>query len=382
MNGIELVEKRALQRLMQDELIYADCGIGGYHRNQVPVEVRAVIRAGAKRFELSEYPGPKGVPSLCNALVQYNQRTLGIELPGMDACVVFGGRDGLFQAVATFLRSADEAFQFCPGYGGQFLAVRDAGARSIPVRPGKNLVGNLLSAIQGSSGQGKIIIYDSISNPTGDAVTLDQLEEIADIAERENCWILEDGVYREIALDGPPPPSMLQIKRARKRLLVLMSGSKNYGLGGLRIGGLVGPKKLISQEVAQKKQGNYGPCILAQWAYEEALKKCEYYIQEKIAEMRGRRQMIQAGFAKAGWAIPSPSFGIFNWFDTPDGQNAVRFCPKMAAQTGWKVYPGPDFCFDPEVAEQNRTKIRLAMMEPVGQIRKGLPVLADWLRHI
>lgn len=378
---IALVKAAAAKRVAEGGEILSNCGIGGYRYNKIPVPVQEVIKASVGKYSLSEYPDARGLPTARRALIEYHQRVLNVDLGESDACLTNGGRNALFKIMETFLRPGDKVFLPLPGYGGQFLAVQAQGAVpiGIPCGPGIDYAAGVRNAISKDGHKPAIIVFDSINNPSGEQVTQDQLEQLADVAADPaiDALLVEDAVYREVTIDGPPALSMQNISRARPHLLTVTSGSKNYGLAGLRIGGILGHIKLIDRIDEHKKVSNYGPCVLAQYAYETAFNECADYIELMRAEMKRRRDFICDEFGKLGWKVSKPSAGIFILTECPQ-QDALDFCVSAARQAGWVFYPARAFAFGNNVSQFNN-QLRIAMMEPRTRMKAGLPSLKAFL---
>ena len=54
------------------------------------------------------------------------------------------------------------------------------------------------------------------SNPTAQVVDLDFYKEIIKIALKYNIYVLSDLAYAEIYFDKSPPPSILDVNKARQ----------------------------------------------------------------------------------------------------------------------------------------------------------------------
>ena len=91
----------------------------------------------------------------------------------------------------------------------------------------------------------KAIIINYPNNPTTDVVSLDFYKELVSICYKNEIWILSDLAYAEIYFDIPPPPSILQIKNAKKIAVEFSSMSKTFNMPGWRIGFACGNKFLF-----------------------------------------------------------------------------------------------------------------------------------------
>jgi len=89
----------------------------------------------------------------------------------------------------------------------------------------------------------KMITVCNPSNPTGYTLTLEEMQEIAAIADGAGAWIHADEVYRGAELDGNEVPSFSGLA---EKAMVNGGLSKAYALPGLRLGWLAGPAETIA----------------------------------------------------------------------------------------------------------------------------------------
>lgn len=85
------------------------------------------------------------------------------------------------------------------------------------------------------------------SNPTGRVLPRAWLEALADLARREDLWLLSDEVYEDYVYRGE---HVSIAAAAPERTLTVFSFSKAYGMAGNRTGYLVGPPEAVA--AAQK----------------------------------------------------------------------------------------------------------------------------------
>ena len=87
------------------------------------------------------------------------------------------------------------------------------------------------------------------NNPTGSILTKKAMEEIVEIANEADAWILSDEVYRGAEISGLETPSFYGLY---KKVIAVSGLSKAYSLPGLRMGWLVSTEKIAEKAWSYK----------------------------------------------------------------------------------------------------------------------------------
>src|SRR5207249_9848147 len=111
-------------------------------------------------------------------------------------------------------------------------------------------------------------------------------KEIVDRTRAAGAWLLADEVYQGAERNGVTTPSFWG---TYDRLVVVNGLSKAYGLPGLRIGWLVGPKQLIDELWAHQDYTVIGPSPASDY-----LARCALKARPKILERT--RGILNANF--------------------------------------------------------------------------------------
>ncbi len=88
------------------------------------------------------------------------------------------------------------------------------------------------------------LYFANPNNPDGKVFTRAELEAIARVAKRHGLWVISDEVYENFVYDGEFT-SIASLPGMLEQTLTVYSFSKSFGLAGLRVGYLVGPKRAI-----------------------------------------------------------------------------------------------------------------------------------------
>ncbi len=192
----------------------------------------------------------------------------------------------------------------------------------------------------------------SPNNPTGTALTKDQLQGWVDYANRNGAVIIFDAAYEAYIHDGNVPHSIFECRGARTCAIEIRSFSKNAGFTGLRLGATVIPKDLVDHNKtplwnlwARRHGTKYNG---APYIVQRAGEAC--YTEEGKQEIRDmvgrymhnasfiRRSLLDMGFAAYG-GVNSP----YIWLKTPDSMTSWEFFDKLLAQANVIGTPGSGF---------------------------------------
>ena len=89
-----------------------------------------------------------------------------------------------------------------------------------------------------------LIFFCNPNNPTGTAVTHEQLKELVSFAKRNNSIIIYDSAYSSFISDKHLPKSIYEIDGAKEVAIEISSFSKSIGFTGVRLGWTIIPKAL------------------------------------------------------------------------------------------------------------------------------------------
>jgi aspartate/methionine/tyrosine aminotransferase len=91
-----------------------------------------------------------------------------------------------------------------------------------------------------------MVIVNSPANPTGACLSREDYEEIYDICEKHDIWLMSDEVYSR-TLTGQYFFSPSSLDGCRKRVLLINSFSKSFSMSGWRIGTLTAPVAIATK---------------------------------------------------------------------------------------------------------------------------------------
>jgi len=147
-----------------------------------------------------------------------------------------------FLIAAAEVQPGDEVIVEQPAYEPLLTIFEPLGAvvRRILRRPENNYAVDIDELKKILTKKTKLIVLTTLHNPTGMRMTEQQLREVGTIAASVGAWVMVDEVYQDFLGENIPPAFLLG-----SNFITTSSLTKVYGLGGLRVGWVFAPERLV-----------------------------------------------------------------------------------------------------------------------------------------
>lgn len=189
------------------------------------------------------------------------------------------------------------------------------------------------------------------NNPTGSAITKDELQKWVDYANKNGCVIIYDAAYEAYISEENVPHSIYECEGARTCAIELRSFSKNAGFTGVRLGFTVIPKELVRDGVSlhslwARRHGtkfNGAPYIVqkaGEAVYSEAGKA---QLKDQVGYYMRNAKLIHDELTKAGFSVSGGVNAPYIWLETPDKMTSWEFFDYLLKNTNVVGTPGSGF---------------------------------------
>ena len=250
----------------------------------------------------TKYPPQDGQPALKQAVQRKMKRDAGLDVALDEIMVGNGGKQVIFDALMATLDAGDEVIIPAPYWGAYPLMTKVVGGVPVivacPQNNGFKLRPEDLEAA--ITPRTRWLMLNSPNNPTGTALTADDLRGLAEVLLRHpHVWIMSDDMYEHLVFDGTHATMAAVEPRLRDRVLTVCGVSKTYSMTGWRIGFAAGPKGLIKAMVNMQGQVSGGVSTVGQAAAAAALDGPQEAVGEMQAAYRRRRELVVEALNRA-----------------------------------------------------------------------------------
>ena len=219
--------------------------LSAYPDRKIP---REILEAAWAEADTLEHPPARGMIGLREALAQYLEQRGGRPSdPNAEILITCGAMHALLISVMSIVDPGDEVLLFTPSYFFQGT-IELAGARmtSVPLREENGFAWRPDELEKAITPKTRAILLNTPTNPTGVVASRECLEEIAEIAERHDLFIVCDESYDQLVYDGLSHRSILSVNANRSRNILVGSFTKSFAMAPWRVGYIV-----TSAEVAE-----------------------------------------------------------------------------------------------------------------------------------
>ena len=307
-----------------------------------------IIEAGVHSLQKGEthYTSNHGLIELRRAIANHLDHLYSVQYdPAREMIVTVGVSEALYLTFTALLDPGDEVIIPTPCFVSYQAEVSLAGGKPVEIytsmeddfQPNPSLIEKAVTP------RTKAILLGYPNNPTGAVVSRENLEAIAEIAEKYDLVVVSDEIYDRLVYAHehvcfPSLPAM------RERTILLGGFSKAYAMTGWRIGYAAGPRSLIDGLVRIHQYSVMSAPTISQYAALEALRVGEPYVQDMLAHYDRRRQLIYRGLNDLGLPTfePHGAFYVFpSVYNT--GLTDEEFAERLLIEERVAVVPGSAF---------------------------------------
>jgi len=201
--------------------------------------------------------------------------------------------------VRLFVGPNDEVINCVPTFDIYRFSTGICGGTVVNVPRDENFTIDVQGVISAITGNTKLVFLASPNNPTGNAITRN---DVIRIAETGVPLVLDEAYYEFYG------ETLVPLTEQYNNLMILRSFSKWAGLAGLRVGYGIFPLRIVDYLMAIKIPHNVS--VVAEVAVRESLADLAY-LQERVRDIVAERERLFRQLQTVDWLKPFPSQANF-----------------------------------------------------------------------
>ena len=249
----------------------------------------------ALREGKTKYTAVSGIAALREAVCDKLRKDNGLDYTPAQICISSGAKQALSNAVFALCDEGDEVLIPTPCYVSYVEIVKLAGGVPVLVPTNDDFSLNAENFRRAITPRTKLILLNSPNNPTGAVYSRASLEELGQIAEENDLYVVSDEVYEKLVYDGAEHVSIASVSDAMKERTVVVNGfSKAYAMTGWRLGYTA--SNLTVSRACNAFQGHMTSCSTSfvQYAALRAFTDCDAAIENMRRACEERRGYMHA----------------------------------------------------------------------------------------
>ena len=351
--------------------------------NLVPIDVlRRSIQRALKHSQQEDflYSDRHGHIRLREALVQHWAED-GLFIHKDDIFISNGCMPALSVVIQVLTQQGDSIIVPTPNFNGQLQLLASLKRKIVEIpahHEGFDLI--RLEHEMKNSGAKVCLLTANYQNPLGFCLSNEDKQQIAKLAEKYQCYVLEDDIYAECGFDLSRP---LPIRHWDKHGFVIYCGSVSKSLSpAYRVGWFCISKKLqhlraqiINLNVVVNTPLQLGLAdLIYSRAYREHLSKLRPKLMHQVEQYR---QYIIQAFQGIDIRLNQPKGGYSLWLQFPSKIQSLKMY-YFAQKEGINIVPG--IVFGEDKRYSNCIRLNAGHVLTL-EIQQAIQTLAHWVRQ-
>ena len=323
----------------------------------------------------THYTHSLGLFELREAICEYYQTHYQLSVDPDQVIVTSGSSPAIFLVFSALLEKGDEVIISDPHYAcyPNFIKFVDGKLITIPVYEEDGFQYRPEIIREKITPQTKAVFINSPSNPTGNLLSANRMQQIAELTKCEQCpYIVSDEIYHGLVYEGQAH-SILEFS---DHAFVLNGFSKQFAMTGLRLGYVIAPKVFIRP--MQKLQQNFfiSANAMVQKAGIAALKHGAKDVARMQKIYNTRRIFMIRRLKEMGLGITVEPTGAFYVFANAKhiSSDSYKLAFDILEKAHVGVSPGIDF------GKNGEGYLRFSYANSMENIEEGMQRLEQYLK--
>lgn len=307
--------------------------------------------AQVTKEDFHQYATTWGAQDFREAVAAKQTHFMGCDIdPNKDITVTCGSTEAMMAAMLSVTNPGDKVIVFSPFYENYGADAILSGAQPIYVPlvpPEYSFDANVLE--DAFRQHPKALILCNPSNPCGKVFTREELQIIADLAEKYDAWVITDEVYEHIVYEPNKHIYFSTLPRMKERTICCSSLSKTYSITGWRLGYIIAPPEIIDRAKKVHDFLTVGAAAPLQEAIIPGLNFGQDYYDALQAEYTHKKDLFLKGLDDLKIVHNDPEGAYYVMLDISEFgyESDLQFCEDLASKVGVGAVPGLSFFREP-----------------------------------
>ena len=329
----------------------------------------------ALKENITMYAPTKGSPELLELIAKKVEKVNNITAdPDENIIVTNGGSGALTLAYASIFNPGDELILCSPNFVSFFYLGAFFGVKIIEVERNHDFSPNIEKIRSAITKRTKAILMNSPNNPTGYALTNDELKSIANIVKENDLYLISDEVYENYVYDDVIHISPASLEGMSERTITVNAMSKLFSATGIRLGYVIANKNILNLMETYTTYTVAGTNHAAQYGFIEALKMNMSFFNDILKSFNERRLLAYTRLNEMGFDVEKPR-GAFYIMPSVKSFNLTgqEFSEKIIKEKGVAIVPGNIF------GAYSNDRLRISYATEIEKLKEGLNRIEEFI---
>ena len=321
-----------------------------------------------------------GAKNLREAIAKKHEKLTGNTTnPEENVVVTCGGTEAMMASMMAITNPGDKVIIFSPFYENYKADAILSGAEPIFVKLNPPNFDFDIDELENAFKQNpKAIILCNPSNPSGKVFTREELQIIADFAEKYDTYVVTDEVYEHIVYKPYVHTYFASLPKMKDRTITTTSLSKTYSITGWRLGYTIANKEITQAIKSVHDFLTVGAAAPLQEAAIVGLNFGDEYYEKLQEKYTHKRDIFLNGLKEIGLDFYSPQGTYFVMVDISkfNRKSDYDFCVELSQKIGVTPVPGSSFFKDDNV-RFHFAKNDDTLIEAINRLRKINDLFVD-----
>jgi aspartate/methionine/tyrosine aminotransferase len=260
----------------------------------------------------NQYAPFPGTPHLRQEVANYYKRFYNLTYnPESEITITVGATEAIYLIITALINPGDEVVVLEPFYDSYVASIKMAGGIPVPVTMhAPDFTIDKKELEKAISPKTKLLILNNPHNPTGKVWSREELLDVANLAMKNDLYLLSDEVYEFLLFDGAKHIPTATLDGMFERTITVSSAGKTFGLTGWKIGWICANEKVSRACRLVHQYVTFAVSTPMQEAVAEGLTKLPEYLPGFVELYKSKRdlfykEMINLGF---DFAIPKGTY--------------------------------------------------------------------------